>query len=193
MRAYPGALALFFAASSILVFPSLAQDDDKEISEAFKKANEAAKKMGIKAPMEDAKKMMDDMNKKEAEHKKKQIAAAKSDLKFPTWTPPVPQFKPDGPIAVQKVDDEDLIAQTGTSPLPPVEIAEAWYNAAKEGFSRSRSTNNINGRITVYTTLRKNNADPPEAVKMTADRKPEEKITKITISKPLPEIPDDDD
>ena len=76
-----------------------------------------------------------------------------------------------------KVDDEDLIAQTGiVTALAPVEIAEAWYNAAMVGFSRSRSTNNINGRITVYTTLRKNSADPPESVKMTADRKkPEEK------------------
>src|SRR5260221_6435886 len=128
-------LALLLSTSLIFASATRAQDDDKEIAEALKKANEAAKKMGIKAPMGDAQKMMDDMNKKEAEHKKKQIAAAKLDLKFPAWTPPVPQFKPDGPIAVQKVDDEDLIAQTGTSPLPPVEIAEAWYNAAKEGFS----------------------------------------------------------
>jgi len=186
-------LAVLLTASLVFASATRAQDDDKEIAEALKKANEAAKKMGIKAPMGDAKKMMDDMNKKEAEHKKKQIAAAKSDLSFPTWTPPVPQFKPDGPIAVQKVDDEDLIAQTGTSPLAPLEIGEAWYNAVKDGFSRSRSTNNINGRITVYTNLRKNSADPPEAVKLTADRKPDDKITKITISKPLPEIPDDDD
>ncbi len=170
-----------------------AQDDDKEIAAALKKANEAAKKMGINAPMGDAQKMMDDMNKKEAAQKKKQIAAAQKDLKFPAWTPAVPQFKPDGPIAVQKVDDEDLIAQTGTSPLTPVQIGDAWYDAVKEGFSRSKGTNNINGRITVYMTLRKNSGDPPEQVKLVADRKPEDKITKVTISKPLPEVPDEDD
>jgi hypothetical protein len=186
-------LAVLLTSSLMFASAARAQDADKEIAEAMKKANEAAKKMGMQKQMGDAQKMMEDMNKKEAAQKKKQIAAAQKDLTFPAWTPPVPQFKPDGPIAVQKVDDEDLIAQTGTSPLAPVEIAEAWYNAAKDGFSRSRSTNNINGRITVYTTLRKNSADPPESVKMTADRKPEEKITKITISKPLPEIPDDDD
>ncbi len=185
--------AVLLTGSLIFALAVGAQDADKEIAEAMKKANEAAKKMGMKTQMDDAQKMMEDMNKKEAAQKKKQIAEAKKDLTFPAWTPPVPQFKPDGPIAVQKVDDEELVAQTGTSTATPVEIGEAWYNAAKEGFSRSKGTNNINGQITVYMTLRKNSSDPEEVVKLNATREPGGKITKVTISKPLPEIPDDDD
>ena len=38
---------------------------------------------------------------------------------LPDWTPPVPQFKPDGPVSKKKVDGEEKIAQTGTSPLTP--------------------------------------------------------------------------
>src|SRR5215470_15886668 len=138
MKAFPRVPTLLFAAFSICALPAVAQTDDKDVADALKKANEAAKKMGIKAPMQDAQKMMDDLDKKEAAHKKKQIAAAQKDLKFPAWTPPVPQFQADGPISVKKVDDEETVAQTGTSTATPVEIGEAWYNAAKEGFSRSK-------------------------------------------------------
>lgn len=186
-------LAVLLTASLVLASASRAQDDDKEIAEAMKKANEAAKKMGMQKQMGDAQKMMEDMNKKEAAQKKKQIAAAQKDLTFPVWTPPVPQFKADGPIAVQKVDSEELVAQTGTSTATPVEIGDFWYNAAKEGFSRSKGTNNINGQITVYMTLRKNSSNPEEVVKLNAVREPGGKITKVTISKPLPEVEDADD
>ncbi len=41
-------------------------------------------------------------------------------------------------------------------------------------------------------TLRKNSSDPEEVVKLNAVREPGGAITKVTISKPLPEIPDDD-
>ena len=194
MKAFPRVLTFFIAAAFSVAIPASAQDDDKDVADALKKAKEAAKKMGIKTSgMDDAKKMLDDENKKEAAHKKKQLEAAQKDLMFPSWMPPVPQFKPDGPIAVQKIDDEDLIAQTGTSPLPPEQIADAWYEVAKEGFGRSKSTNNVNGRITIYVNLRKYRVDPQEDIKLTVDRKPEDKITKVTISKNLPEIPDEDD
>jgi len=193
MKASSRALALLVAAASIASLPVFAQDDDKEVAAALKKANEAAKKMGMKTQMGDAQKMMEDLNKKEAAHKKKQIEAAQKDLKFPAWTPAVPQFKPDGPIALQKVDNEPMVAQLGTSTATPAEIGEAWNNATKEGFSRSTGTKNHNGEITVYMTLRKNSSDPEEVVKLNAVREPGGKITKVTISKPLPEIPDDDD
>jgi hypothetical protein len=186
---------LMFVLLASLLAPALrmaAQDDDKETAAAMKKAAEAAKGMGL--PMPDVKKMLDDDAKKEAKQKKKQVEAALAagPLALPAWTPAVPQFKADGPVAIKKVRDEDKIAQTGTSPQTPAQIADAWDAAKGQGWSRSRSTNNINGRITIFVHLY-TNSSPREDVELIAERGPEEKITKVTISKPLPEVPDDDD
>ena len=104
---------------------------------------------------------------------------------LPDWTPPVPQFKPDGPVSKKKVDGEEKIAQTGTSPLTPAELGNSWETAKTAKFSRARNNLNINDKITVKVTLSTYD-EPKEEVHLEAVRGPKEKITHVTIYSPLP-------
>lgn len=188
-----GVLALCMAGCLLWAPRMRAQDTDKETAAALKKATEAAKSMGL--PMPDVKKMLDDDAKKEAKQKKKRIdaALAAGPLAFPKWTPQIPEFKADGPIAIKKVNDEDRIAQTGTSTLTPTQLAEAWATALsyqKWGLSTGRS--NSTGYSAVTLTYQQPK-DSQDEVRLIATRDDKDKITKVTITSPLPKGADDDD
>lgn len=104
---------------------------------------------------------------------------------LPEWTPPVPQFKPDGPVSRKKVDGEEKIAQTGTSPLTPAELGNSWETAKTGEFMRLRNNLTVNDQVIVKVTLA-DYYEPKEEVHMEAVRGPKEKITHITIYSPLP-------
>jgi len=104
---------------------------------------------------------------------------------LPDWTPPVPQFKPDGPVSKKKVDGEEKIAQTGISPLTPAELGDAWETAKTAEFMRSRNNLNVNDKIIVKVTLNIY-GEPREEVHLEAVRGPKEKVTHVTIYSPLP-------
>ena len=104
---------------------------------------------------------------------------------LPEWTPPVPQFKPDGPVSKMKIDGEEKIAQTGTSPLTPAELGNSWETAKTAEFMRSRNNLTVNGKIIVKVALI-DYFEPKEEVHLEAVRGPNEKITHVTIYSPLP-------
>lgn len=104
---------------------------------------------------------------------------------LPDWTPPVPQFKPDGPVSKKKIDGEERIAQTGTSPLTPAELGNSWETAKTGEFMRSRNNLSVNDKIIVKVTLT-DYYEPKEEVHLEAVRRPKEKVTHVTIYSPLP-------
>lgn len=169
-----------------------AQDTNKETDAALMQAAEAAKKMGMQLP--DVKKIMEEDEKEEAKAKAKvqAVVSASGPVAFPTWTPKVPDFTPDGPLTKKVIDDAPTIVQTGTSPLTPVALADAWEKFKNDKYSFSRTRSNINGTITQIVTYRDLN-DTKQEVTMEAKREPSEKITLVTLSAPLPTPPDKDD
>ena len=162
-----------------------AQDTDKETEAALRQASEAAKKMGIEMP--NVKKMMEEDAKEEAKAKVKVQAAisAPGPVAFPDWTPKIPEFTPAGPAAKKVVDDVPQIVQTGTSPLTPVALADAWEKFKNDKYQFSRMRSNINKTITQTVTFRELE-DPHQEVTMEATREPREEITHVTLSAPLP-------
>jgi hypothetical protein len=104
---------------------------------------------------------------------------------LPEWTPPVPQFKPDGPVSRKKVNGEEKIAQTGTSPLTPAQLGDSWETAKTAEFMRTRNNLSVNGEITVKVTLA-DYYEPREEVHLEAVRGPKEKVTRVTIYSPFP-------
>jgi len=104
---------------------------------------------------------------------------------LPEWTPPVPQFKPDGPVSRKKVNGEEKIAQTGTSPLTPAQLGDSWETAKTAEFMRTRNNLSVNGEITVKVTLA-DYYEPREEVHLEAVRGPKEKVTHVTIYSPFP-------
>src|SRR5438128_1557218 len=172
--------------ASFLLAPSLrAQDTDKEVDDAIQQATEVAKKMGVKMP--DVKKQLEEVDQEEAKEKaalQKQLEAP-GPVKLPDWTPKVLQFKADGPAVKKIVDDEVDILQTGTSPLTPAELGDSWEAAKGDKLNSSRSNNSINDTKTVFIYLY-TRSEPQEKVVLEATRAPEEKITHVKISSPLP-------
>src|SRR5260370_25508918 len=140
---------LFFVVALTLVttVPVLAQEDD--IDAAMKKAMENANKPASKADMKKLEQQaMADIAKAEVENKAeeaKQKAAAQAvvDVKgptsFPDWTPQVPQFTPAGGPARKLVDGEPKVIQTGTSPLSPEALCDAWDKFTNPKFSHERA------------------------------------------------------
>jgi len=104
---------------------------------------------------------------------------------LPEWTPPVPQFKPDGPVSKKKIEGEVKIVQTGTSPLTPAQLGDAWETAKTAEFMRSRNNLNVNDKIIVKVALT-DYYEPKEEVHLEAVRGPKDKITHVTIYSPLP-------
>jgi hypothetical protein len=188
-------LAFVFCVVASLSLPYLvyAEDPDKEVDDALNEAADAAKKMGVKMP--DVKKQLEEVDKEEAKEKaalEKQLELP-GPVKLPDWTPKVPQFKADGPAVKKIVDDEVNIVQTGTSPLTPAELGDSWEAAKGDKLNSSRSNNSVNDTKTVFIYLYAR-SEPPEKVVLEATRAPEEKITHVKISSPLPkpEIEDED-
>ena len=183
----PTFLAFTFLFGVLLSFPFslLAQDTDKEVDEAIQQATDAAKKMGVKMP--DVKKQLEEVDKEEAKEKaalQKQLEAP-GPVALPDWTPKVAQFKPAGPATKKIIDDEVDIVVTGTSTLTPAELGDSWETAKGDKLNSSRSNNSINDTKTVFIYL-STREEPLQKVILQATRAPEEKITHVTISSPLP-------
>jgi len=124
----------------------------------------------------------------------KQLAEPGHDS-LPAWTPKTPNFIASGSVVKKIVDDEVKIIQTGTSTLSPKELGDSWDAAAEATGKLNRSRNNIksNDTITVILFL-STREEPEEKVEMEAKREPEDKVTHVEISSPLPkpEIPSED-
>ncbi len=186
-------LFLLAALALITATPGFAQDDDidAQIKKAMENANKPAPKNPNMKQME--KEAMADIAKAEAEEKaeaakRKAAAQAVVDVKgpvsLPDWTPQVPQFTPSGPPARKLVDGEPKIIVTGTSPLPPAALADAWDKFSNPKFSHERTGSEINHSADLFVSFR--NSEDGAAVRMEAERKAGAKITHVTISSPLP-------
>ena len=185
-------LFLLAALALIATTPGFAQDDD--IDAAMKKAMENANKPASKADMkkleQQAKAQSDQMEAENKAEEAKQKAAAqavvdaKGPTSFPDWTPQVPQFTPSGPPARKLVDGEPKIIVTGTSPLPPTALADAWDKFSNPKFSHERTGSEINHSADLFVTFR--NGEDGSAVRLEAERKAGAKVTHVTISSPLP-------
>jgi hypothetical protein len=180
------------ALTLITAIPALTQDD--EIDAAMKKAMENANKPASKADMKKleqaAKAQMDqaEAENKADEAKQKAKAQAVVDAKgpasLPDWTPQLPQFTPSGPPARKLVDGEPRVIVTGTSPLSPDALCDAWDKFANPKFSHERGGSDLNHNIDLFVNYRKN--EDNTAVRLEAERKTGGKITRVTISSPLP-------
>jgi hypothetical protein len=135
---------------------------------------------------------MADIAKAEAQEKAeaaKQKAAAQAvvDVKgpasLPEWTPQVPEFTPSGPPARKLVDGEPKIILTGTSPLPPAALADAWDKFSNPKFSHERTGSEMNHSVDLFVSFR--NSEDNTEVKLEAERKAGAKLTHVTISSPL--------
>ncbi len=187
------AVALFWCA-----VPAAPAQTDQETKKARQETSEATRQMILNAPrlaqvlQEDGEGEDEDEDEdsKPAPSPISSPAPRKQTVKadpptLPEWTPPVPQFKPDGPVSRKKVDGEEKIAQTGTSPLTPAELANSWETAKTAEFMRSRNNLSVNGKIIVKVTLA-DYYEPKEEVHLEAVRGPKEKITHVTIYSPFP-------
>ena len=167
--------------------PAVNAQTGQETNKAFKQPFDAANQRDLNAPrlaqvLQDAEE--EDEDAAPSPTPRKQTVKANPPT-LPDWTPPVPQFKPDGPVSKKKVDGEERIAQTGTSPLTPAELGNSWETAKTGEFMRSRNNLNVNDKIIVTVTLTDYYA-PKEEVHLEAVRGPKEKVTHVTIYSPLP-------
>ena len=185
---------LFFFVALVIIAPvsGFAQDDDidAQIKKALESANKPASKADMKKLEQQAKAQIDqaETENKAEEAKQKAAALAVVDVKgpasFPAWTPEVPQFTPSGAPARKLVDGEPKIVQTGTSPLPPEALCDAWDKFANPKFSHERGGSEINHNADLYVSYRR--SEDNETVRLEAERKAGGKITRVTISSPLP-------
>src|SRR5439155_24890902 len=104
---------------------------------------------------------------------------------LPDWTPKVPQFEPAGPVSKKIVSDEVNIIQTGTSPLTPAELGDSWEAAKGDKLNSSRTNGSYND-IKVVMIYLSTCQEPLQSVVLKAGGAPEDKITHVTISSPLP-------
>ncbi len=171
-----------------------AQDMQKEAEKIQQQNPSPAGKKKTMAEMEaESKAEMARMEAQEKKEKEQLQAALKKQLAepgptaLPDWTPKTPQFTVTGPATKKIVEDEVQIIETGTSTLSPKELADGWEAAATAAGNLNHVRNNIssNGNITtiMFLTTR---TDPEQKVEMAARRAPDEKITRVEISSPLP-------
>jgi hypothetical protein len=185
-------LFFFAALAFVMTTPVFAQDD--EIDAAMKKAMENANKPASKADMEkmerETKAQIDQADAENKAEEAKQKAAAKAvvDVKgpvaFPAWAPEVPQFTPAGPPARELIDGEPKVIQTGTSPLSPEALCDEWDKFKNPKFSHERGGSEMNHNADLYVSYR--NSEDNATVKLEAERKAGGKVTRVTISSPLP-------
>lgn len=187
------ALLLFIASAALVITPLFAQDDDidAQIKKAMENANKPApKNPNMKQMEQDAKAQIAEAEAdKKAEDADRRAAMqaivdVKGPVSLPDWTPEVPQFTPAGPPARKLMDGEPKIVVTGTSPLPPRALVEAWDQFANPKFSHESGGSEINHSADLYVSFRRN--EDNSAVKLQAERKAGAKITHVTISSPLP-------
>jgi hypothetical protein len=127
-------LFLFAASALITTTPAFAQDNDIDaaIKKAMENANKPASKADMKKLEQQAKAQSDQMEAEQKAEEAKQkapmraVVDVKGPVSLPDWTPQVPQFTPFGPPARKLVDGEPKIIVTGTSPLAPAALADAW-------------------------------------------------------------------
>src|SRR5713101_3967149 len=185
---------LFLFAALVLITTTSGFTQDNDIDAAMKKAMENANKPASKADMkkleQQAKAQNDQMEAENKAEEAKQKAATqavvdvKGPVSLPDWTPQVPQFTPSGPPARKLVDGEPKIIQTGTSPVSPEALCDAWDKFKNEKFSHERGGSEINHNADLYVSYRNN--EDNASVKLEAERKAGAKITHVTISSPLP-------
>jgi hypothetical protein len=185
---------LFLIAALTLMTTTLGFAQDDDIDAAMKKALEDANKPASKADMkkleQEAKAQIDqaEAENKAEETKQKATAQAVVDAKgpisLPDWTPQVPQFTPSGPPARKLVDGEPKVIVTGTSPLSPGALCDAWDKFANPKFSHERGGSEFNHNADLFVSYR--NSEDNTMVKLEAERKAGAKITHVTISSPLP-------
>lgn len=185
---------LLFFATLALVIPIRLSAQDDDIDARIKKAMENPNKPAPKNPnmKQMEKDAMADIAKAEAQEKAeaaKQKAAAqavvdvKGPVSLPEWTPQVPEFTPSGPPARKLVDGEPKIILTGTSPLPPAALADAWDKFSNPKFSHERTGSEMNHSVDLFVSFR--NSEDNTEVKLEAERKAGAKLTHVTISSPL--------
>ena len=199
-------LLVLSAAGSLLAAPfAMAQEDplkDPDLQEMLKQAQELQKESGsAKSPVKisDLKKQADEIQAQQKQDEEKEKAALQKQLvapgpvALPDWTPPTPQFHATGATAKKIVDDEVRIIQTGTSPLSPKELGDAWeMSIAGKEINDSRNNITMNGAPSVVLYL-SSRTDPPKEVRMEAKREADGKITQVEISSPLPKPEDSTD
>jgi len=192
-------LRLFLCAALALISATRAfaqdKDDidaqiDAQMKAALKDPNKPApKNPNMKELEKDA---MANIAKAEAEEKaeaaQKKAAAqalvdAKGPVALPDWTPQVPQFTPSGPVTRKLVDGEPKIVLTGTSPLAPDALADAWDKFSNPKFSHERTGSEINHSVDLFVSFR--NGEDGTEVKLEVERKAGAKVTQVTISAPL--------
>ena len=185
-------LFLLAALAVITTTPCFAQDDDidAQIKKAMENANKPASKADMKKLERETKAQIDQAEAENKADEAKQKAAAqavvdvKGPVSLPDWTPQVPQFTPSGPPARKLVDGEPKIIVTGTSPLPPAALADAWDKFSNPKFSHERTGSEINHSADLFVSFR--NGEDGSAVRLEAERKAGAKVTHVTISSPLP-------
>lgn len=182
-----------FESIPLLLFAALtlspliqAEEPDPDLATALKDAQEQSKKMNMKVP--DMKEQLAEIEKDEAKEKaalKKQLEAP-GPVALPARAPALPQFTVAGPATKKIIDEQVHIVVSGTSPLTPAQLGDAWEAAKNDKMSFGRSNNNINDTKTVIITLRPQDPALGE-VRLEATRAPKDKITRITLTSPLPE------
>ena len=185
-------LFLITTLALITTIPAFAQDDDIDaaIKKGMENANKPASKETMKKLEQEAKAQIDQAETENKAEEAKQKAAAqavvdvKGPVSFPAWTPEVPQFTPSGSPVRKLVDGEPKVIQTGTSPLSPEALCDAWDKFADPKFSHERGGSEINHNADLYVSYR--NSEDSAAVKLEAERKAGAKLTHVTISSPLP-------
>jgi hypothetical protein len=174
---------LFLSASLVLSPMASAQESDPDVAKALKEAEEQARKMNMKVP--DVKPQLAEIEADEAREKaalQKQLMAP-GPVALPAWTPKLPPFTPAGPATKKIIDEQVHIVVTGTSPLTPAELGDAWEAVKTNDISFGRSNNSINDTKTVIITMRPQDPALGE-VRMEANLKPKDKITQITVTSP---------
>ena len=198
---------VFLLAINFICAPLLRAQDDPDMKKMMKEAEDMQKEADElqkqNPPSPESKKKFAEMvaeqkqdeerQAQEEKHQKEKLQAAlKKQLEapgaiaFPDWMPATPQFKVTGSPTKKIEDDQVKIMQTGTSPLSPKELADAWEAAAVAAgnLNHSRNNNTINARVSTVMFLTTRTA-PFQEVRMEAEREGG-KVTKIEISSTLP-------